>query len=151
MTTIGQNSPATPVPSTARPSGVEQPGVGENRDERAERGRRKRDPEQPAFGVYARRPAAEAEREPSATEITQPTVPRTSERRGTCFSITSRPAKKNRKTSPKLGKKLDVGVGLRPAEHLRADQDPEHDLDHDGRQHEPVMNPRKDRPRPPRR
>ena len=67
MNTIGQNSPATPVPSTALPSGaLHQAGVGEDRHERPERRRRERDPEQPPRRIDAgdveHDPDAETER-----------------------------------------------------------------------------------------
>ena len=42
---------------------------------------------------------------PSAIEIAQPAVPRRSERRATRCSTSSIPAKKNRKTRPKLARK----------------------------------------------
>ena len=64
MTTIGQNSPATPVPRTAEPSGVgEQAGVAEDRDERAERGGAERHAEQPGLGVEPRLVQHEADGE----------------------------------------------------------------------------------------
>ena len=54
MKMIGQNSPATPVPSTpACPSGVASRASGRDRDERSERRRRQCDPEQPPRGVRA--------------------------------------------------------------------------------------------------
>ncbi len=65
MKMIGQNSPATPVPSTAAPSGVgSTPGVGEDRNERAERGRAQGDGEQPPLRVESRLLENDADHEP---------------------------------------------------------------------------------------
>ena len=75
----------------------------------------------------------------------QPALPRATARRGTCFSTTSRPAKKKRKTSPRVSREAEIRVDPRPAEHLRADQDPEHDLDHDGRQDDAAVEAREER------
>ena len=82
---------------------------------------------------------------PIASEIAQPIVPRTSERRATRCSINSRPAKKNRNTRPRLARKsmwLSISARSKP---LGTDQDPEHDLQHDCWEHDPVVEPRQNR------
>ena len=78
--------------------------VGEDRHERSERCRRERDPEQPALRVQAGCSSKSPTASPIESEIAQPAVPSATERRGTCFSITSRPAKKKRKTRPMLAR-----------------------------------------------
>jgi hypothetical protein len=102
MTTIGQNSPATPVPSTAVPSGV------------------RRSPESARIGTsvpsavvasatptsqpLAFRPSATRRYPaaiPIASEMPHPTVQRAIERRGTCSSTTSTPAKKKSIARPR--------------------------------------------------
>ena len=50
--------------------------------------------------------ALESRRLARASEIAQPAVPRTSVRRGTCFSTTSSPAKKKRKTRPRFARNV---------------------------------------------
>jgi hypothetical protein len=62
---------------------------------------------------------------PIASEIAQPIVPRTSDRRGL------EPREEEQEDEADVGEDLGVGVGLRDVEHLGADQDPEHDLDDD--------------------
>ena len=57
------------------------------------------------------------------------------------------PREEEQEDEADVGEELDVGVGLRDVEHLGADQDPEHDLDHDGREDDTVVNPREDRTR----
>ena len=65
MTTIGQNSPATPVPEHgAAERRRQQAGVGEDRHERAERGRGQRDADQPALGVEPAGVQREADAQP---------------------------------------------------------------------------------------
>ena len=82
---------------------------------------------------------------PIAIEIAQPAVPRRSERRATRCSTSSIPAKKNRKTRPKLARKsMWVSISAQ-AEPFRADQDPEQDLEDDGRQDDPAVQPRENR------
>ena len=101
MTTIGQNSPATPVPSTALPSGV-------GRSPASERVGTSVPSEVVASATprthhSASRPLAcrtTPAPSPIASETAHPVVPSRSARRGTCLSITSRPAMKNRKASP---------------------------------------------------
>ena len=103
MTTIGQNSPATAdAEGVLAERGAEHPGVGEDRHERSERRRRQGDRDQPPR--CAPTPAASSAKPaaaPSAIEMPQPSVPRASSRRGTPLWITSMPARKKRKTSPK--------------------------------------------------
>ena len=102
MTTIGQNSPATPVPSTARPSGVgsrpASPRIGTSVPSEVVLARRR----SATLGVQAGRVEREADA-PAERERERPAERAARERRrGTCFSTTSRPAKKKRNTSPKF-------------------------------------------------
>ena len=102
MKMIGQNSPATPVPSTARPSGVGSTRASERIGTSV-----------PSAVVanatasnhhVASTPAASRAMpiaRPIASEIPQPMVPRRSASRGTCCSTTSSPAKKNSSARPK--------------------------------------------------
>ena len=116
MTTIGQNSPATPAPSTAEPSGVG------SRRASARIGTRV-----PSAVVLSATPSSQASASrpawcktrpiarPIASEIAQPIVPRTSERRATRCSISSRPAKKNRNTRPRSARKsMWLSISARP-------------------------------------
>ena len=135
MTTIGQNSPATPLPRTAVPSGVSSSPASDRIGTSV-----------PSAVVASATPRIHPSAStpdssrivpaarPIASDIAQPAVPSPSARRGTRFSTTSSPAKKNRNTSPMVGEELDVRVGVREAERLGADEDPQDDLDHDGRQ-----------------
>ncbi len=146
MTTIGQNSPATPLPRTAVPSGVsEEPGVGQDRDERPERRRRERDAEDPSLGVDAGlledRPGGEADRQghrPAGRAEPECAA-------GNALLDHLEPGEEEEEHEPEVGEELDVRVGVREAERLGADEDPQDDLDHDGRQEQPVMQPREDR------
>ena len=101
ITTIGQNSPATPVPSTARPSGVGSRPESETIGTRVPRAVVAS--ATPSSHHSASTPApssATPTASARAIEIVQPPVPRTSVARGTFLSITSSPAKKKRKTRP---------------------------------------------------
>ena len=84
---------------------------------------------------------------PIASEIAQPIVPRTSERRATRCSISSRPGEEEQEHETEVGEEFDVAVDLREAEPLGADEDPEHDLQHDGREDDPAVQPRQNRAR----
>ena len=103
MKMIGQNSPATPVPSTARPMTVGSSAASERIGTSV-----------PSAVVAsataishhsASRPARvehEPNARPIASEIPQPIVPRRRTFAGTWFSITSSPAKKKSNARPKL-------------------------------------------------
>jgi hypothetical protein len=45
-----------------------------------------------------------------------------------------------------VGEEVDVGVDLRDVQPFGADQDSEHDLQHDGGQDDPAVQPGQDRP-----
>jgi hypothetical protein len=106
MTTIGQNSPATPAPSTAEPRVVG------SRPASARIGT-----SVPSEVVLSATPSSQASASrpacsrtaptpiPIAIDTAQPVDPSTSERRATRCSISSRPAKKNRNTRPRLARK----------------------------------------------
>ena len=106
MTTIGQNSPATPDPSTAEPSLVG------SRPASASTGTSvpsavvliatpSSQPSASRLPTCSRRPTTTA----IASEIAQPIAPRTSDRGATWCSTSSTPAKKNRKTRPRSARK----------------------------------------------
>ena len=78
---------------------------------------------------------------PRASEIAQPIVPRRTAPGATRFSITSRPAKKKSIARPKLARIATNEKTSCDVEHLRADHDPEHDLDDDRGQDEPAVQP----------
>ena len=124
---------------------LEQAGVGQDRDERPERRRRERDAEDPALGVDARlledRPGDETDRQrhrPAGRA-----EPERAARNALLDHL--EPGEEEQEHEPEGGEELDVRVGVREAERLRADEDPEDDLDDDGRQEQPVMQPREDR------
>ena len=106
MTTIGQNSPATPVPSTALPIGVGISPASERIGTSV-----------PSAVVASAIPISHHEAStparsstiptvrPRASEIAHPPLPRATARLGTFFSITSRPAKKKRNASPRFSRK----------------------------------------------
>ena len=52
------------------------------------------------------------------------------------------PGEEEEQREAEVGEEVDVRVDLGEPEHLGADQDPEHDLDDDGRQDEPQVPPR---------
>ena len=134
MTTIGQNSPATPVPSTARraASAAAPRRRGSGRASRARCASATptthHSASSPAAAGRRRRPA-DGERERPAG------VPR---RRtpGARASRRPRARRRRRGTRARSSRGTGVGVDLREVEHFGADQDPEHDLDHDRRQHD---------------
>ena len=114
--------------------GRQQPRVRQDRDER----RRARSSRARRRGATTprRRPPVERDiraRAPIAREIPQPTVP-AGARRGTWCSTTSRPAKKNRSASAEVREERDERVDFVAIRAPRPDEDPEHDLDDDGRQ-----------------
>jgi hypothetical protein len=49
---------------------------------------------------------------PTTSEIAHPPLPRATVRRGTFFSITSRPAKKNRTARPKFSRNVRYASGV---------------------------------------
>jgi hypothetical protein len=121
---------------------AEQARVREDRDECSQRGRRKRDPEQPALGFepglvphpaegQADRergcPAGRAERKLAA---------------GHALLDHLEPGEEEQEDEPDVGEELDVRVRIGDVEYLGADQDPEHELDDHGRQEEPVVQSR---------
>jgi hypothetical protein len=107
ITTIGQNSPATPEPRTAEPSGIPSrpasPRIGTSVPSVVVASAIPSTHHSP-FTPAASRPSPTES--PIAIEIAQPAVPSTSARRGTRFSTTSSPAKKKRNTRPKLARKV---------------------------------------------
>ena len=125
--------------------GRQQTGVGEDRHECAERGRAQRDADQPALGVEPAGMERVADRDPAASEIAQPAVPRATEPARHVLLDHLEPGEEEEEHEPEVREEGDVGVDLRETEHLGPDQDPEHDLDHDRRQHDPVMDAREDR------
>ena len=146
MTTIGQNSPATPDPSTAEPSLVG------SRPASASTGTSvpsavvliatpSSQPSASRLPTCSRRPTTTA----SASEIAQPIAPRTSDRGATWCSTSSTPAKKNRKTRPRSARKSMWSSTCARSRHFRADQDPEQDLEHDRGQDEAPVEPGQDR------
>ncbi len=52
------------------------------------------------------------------------------------------PGEEEEKCEAEVGEEVDVGIDLGEPEYLGADQDPEDDLDDDGRQDEPQVPPR---------
>ena len=146
MTTIGQNSPATPAPRVAVPSGVRRrpaserigtivpsavvakatPSSHPSRVDSPPRGGRR----PPRGRSRSRRPPAVPERERAA-------------RHALLDHLQAR--EEEEEDEPDGGQELDVQIGVRDVERLGAHQDPEEDLhDHRG-QHDPAMQPRDDR------
>ena len=84
MKMIGQNSPATPVPSTARPIGVgRQTRVREDRHERPECRRRERNSRATTTYVDARSLENAPQRQADASDMPQPDRPASKISRGT--------------------------------------------------------------------
>ena len=136
MKMIGQNSPATPVPSTACPIGVGNRRASERIGTSV-----------PSAVVasatasnhhVASTPGAvesDADRQPDRQRHAPAHGSRAASiSRGTCCSITSRPAKKKSSARPKLDRKVMYSFTVGDIEPLGPDEDPEDDLHHDGRQ-----------------
>ena len=136
MTTIGQNSPATADPSVFCPRGEWQDaGVGEDRHERAERGRGDGDGDQPTVGADAGGLEGEA---PGRAERDRdsPADRATGEEPARDAAVDHLDAREEEeKDDPEVGEELDVLIHLRDVEHLGADEDAEEDLDDDGGKH----------------
>jgi hypothetical protein len=123
----------------------EQIGVGEDRDEGAERRRAERDPEQPALGVDAR--PLQRETDGDADRDRDRPADRPADERPTGYAVLDEldPREEEQEDETEVGEKVHVGVDLRQAEPLRADQDPEQDLEHHRREDDSAVQPRENR------
>ena len=123
---------------------LEQAGVGQDRNERPERCRRQCDAEDPALGVDTRLLEDRPGREPDRQRHGPAGRAELERAPGDALLDHLEPGEEEQEHEPQGGEELDVRVGVREAEGLRADEDAQHDLDHDGRQEQPVMKPRED-------
>ena len=55
------------------------------------------------------------------------------------------PGEEEEEREPETGEERQVRVGARPPEHVRADRDPERDLEDDGREHDVSVEARQER------
>ena len=139
MTTIGQNSPATPLPRTAVPSGVSSSPasdrIGTSVPSAVVASATPRShPSASTPGLLEDRPGGEADRQRH-----RPAGRAEPERAaGNALLDHLEPGEEEQEHEPEVGEELDVRVGVREAERLGADEDPEDDLDHDGRQEQPA-------------
>ena len=144
MKMIGQNRPDR-VPEDRPPEwSRQQARVREDRDERAERGRRERDCEQPPRRVDAGRSRARPRASPSREEV--PAHGSASQRIawGVVFDHLQ-PGEEEEQGEPEIREEGDVVVHISDVNPLRPDEDPEDDLDDDRRQRDAQMPPREDR------
>ena len=123
----------------------EQIGVGEDRDERAERRRAQRDAEQPALRVETRPVQRVADGDPDRDRDRPAGRPAHERPAGHAVLDQLDPGEEEQEDESEVGEKVDVGVDFGPPEPLRADQDPEQDLEHDGRENDPAVQPRENR------
>ncbi len=137
---IGQNSPATPVPSTARPSGVGSMRASERIGTSVPsavvaRATPSSHHSASTPACWRPRPTREADRErhPPADRAAAESVARH------VVLDDLEPGEEEEKREAEVGEEVDVLVDLGEPEHLGADEDPEHDLDDDGRQDEPQV------------
>ncbi len=116
--------------------------IREDRDECAERRRREGDAEQPPLGVHA--DLLEGETDCQTDRERHAPADRAAAENGARHVMLDhlQPGEEEEEREPEVGEKVDVGIELGEPEHLGADQDPEHDLDDDRRQHEPQVPPR---------
>ena len=56
------------------------------------------------------------------------------------------PGEEEQEDEPQVGEEVDVAVDLRQAKPLGADEDPKHDLEHDGGEDDPSVDPGEDGP-----
>ena len=123
----------------------EQSSVGEDRNECAERGGAQSDPEQPPFDIEARLAQqhadaeADRQRDRPAARAHHDGAPRDA------LLDDLDPGEEEEHREPEVGKERDVRVDLGEVEALRADDDSEDDLDDDGGQHDPPVEPGRDR------
>ena len=120
-------------------------GVGEDRDEGAERRRAQRDAEQPALRVDARPVQREADGDADRDRDRPAGRPAHERPAGDAVLDQLDPGEEEQEDESEVGEKVDVGVDLGPPEPLRADQDPEQDLEHDSREDDPAVQPRENR------
>ena len=136
-----QDRPELAGDTRAQDGGAEcrrqQPCVGEDRDEGAERSRAERHSEQPALRVETG--PIEGVADGDAERDRDRPAGRAAQERTTGDAVLHQldPREEEQEDEAEVGEKVDVGVDLGPAEPFRADQDPEQDLDDDGRQQDP--------------
>ena len=124
----------------------EQACVGEDRDEGAERGRAERHAEQPGLGVETGLVQDKAD-DDADRERDRPADRSAHERAASDALLDQLEAgEEEQEHETEVGEEVDVAVDLRQAKPLGTDQNPEHDLQHDGREDDPAVQPRQNRP-----
>ena len=137
MKMIGQNSPATPVPRTARPSGVGSSRASERMGTSVPSAVvASATAEQPPLGVDTRLLEHDPDGEPDRERHAPADRPAPQHLRRHVVLDDLEPGEEEQEREPELREERDVHVHVRDAEHLRPDEDPEHDLDDDRRQDE---------------